>query len=387
MNKRQILLSFAIAVLLFALVTHIAVDNVSARYKTEFSFSDLIPVSKNYYSVTYYDADGTTVLNSAGNEKIQRYYGESYTIEDTYNARVTLPSGASFKAWVNAGGQTVTLIEGNNKEDIALYPAFNNLYTARFMDITGRELLKSVTFNNSTSINTLIAEAEDIDTAVEGNEYIFQEWQVRNSDGTYTSLSDYNPRNATGDIVVIPNYSYNGKLNLKPVDKDGDGDVDYYSVEAMAQLDNNVIIPGYVYIGSNEVPVKVVTDLTSSNWADNVTSIEIQEGVERIETGAFADTPSLKQVVLPNSLEYLGSSAFVNDGWLGNFGGLVNYKILEITYNGTRAEWDTLIENSADDWDNNLGTGTKIICEDGTYTLTQTGGSIFGKKEWVWKDN
>lgn len=372
-----------VVILLILMVAYGIVEPVAAKYATEFSYPDLITIPKNYYSVTYYDSDGTTVLNSAENEKIQNYLGTAYTVVDTYNDEVTIPDGAVFKAWVNAGGQTVTVVDSNNTEDILLYPSFTNIYTARFMDMTGNEVLKSVTFTNSTDISELTQAAPPtIEVDAEGDDYTFEEWQVRNSDGTYTALANYNLANATGDIVIIPNFTYEGSMALNGVDEDGDGDIDYYIIETVSELSSEVTIPGYIYAGSSAIPVKVVTDLTGSNWADDVQSIVVQEGVERIESGAFADTPSLQEVYLPNSLEYLGSSAFVNNGGLGFIGGLISYKTPEITYNGTRAEWNALIAKSASNWDNNLGAGTTVVCLDGTYTLTGN----YGSRTWVWQD-
>lgn len=354
------------------LLVHSVIGVTVGRYANSFDAGSFnLSIKKNTYTVTYYDYKAT-----ANEEEIilkidTVEIGTTYTVNYTYNGDI--PDGNTFKCWTNAGGTQFNngdTIPVTNTSDVVLRPSFNKLFTITFVQQDGT-IIKTQTFTNTTDKSSITTPTPDAINQME-----FDQWVVRNDDGTSTSWNDYDLNTATGNITVYPVYVYAGNLGMTPIDSDGDGAVDYYRVDAVDSLDNNVVIPGNV----NGIPVSVVSDLTSSNWANNVSSIEVQEGVTRIESGAFADTPELKTISLPSTLEYLGSSAFVDDGLIGGIGGLIGYKKPAITYNGTKAEWDTLIANSASDWDNNLGTGTTIICTDGTYTLTNT----WRQMTWNW---
>ena len=79
--------------------------------------------------------------------------------------------------------------------------------------------------------------------------------------------------------------------------------------------------------------------------------IVIPDNVKSIEKGSFWGCSSLKTITLPASLASIGASAFKNCDRLET----VNYK-------GTQAQW---VQIKIDDYCNDKLTGAKIICTDG----------------------
>jgi hypothetical protein len=169
------------------------------------------------------------------------------------------------------------------------------------------------------------------------------------------------------------------------VDVDGDGIVDYYTVEAVeaGNIGKDITIPGNI----NGKPVKIVTDL-SSGWASNLENVIIKEGVEEIKAKAFAETRKLATIELPSTIKKIEDSAFAGT-WSGIGGDLSLYqKKPEIKYNGTKAQWDTVVANSnqnGSQWEEGLEEGTKVICTDGTYTLTKVSGNVITGRKYTWE--
>jgi hypothetical protein len=62
-------------------------------------------------------------------------------------------------------------------------------------------------------------------------------------------------------------------------------------------------------------------------------------------------------------------------------------KTPEIKYNGTKAQWDTVVANSnqnGSQWEEGLEEGAKVICTDGTYTLTNVSGNVITGRKYTW---
>lgn len=370
-NCKRIMCCLLAVTLLFSVVA-CSGGTVYAKYIKEIIIPNALTAMKNYFTVTYYNYDGTvykefTLLDNGVNE------------HKVLSEQPQIPENATFKGWKNMMNTPVAA--GTSlKKDAVLQPIVEiaGTYTVSFFHLDGTTLLDTrVVYDNKTYADQIGI----LPTADDMEDFEFDYWLVRtiiDEKEVSEKWDTYKTKTPSQDISVFAQYKYGGALRIEGVDEDDppDGIYEYFKVEAIGQLPTNVVIPGYI----GPTPVKIITDLTSSNWADNVVSIEVQEGVERIEKGAFADTPALKKITLPKSLKYLGSSAFVDDSWLGGLGGIISYKTPEITYNGTKAEWDALVENSADDWANNLGVGTKVVCQDGYYTYTQSNWS----RKWVW---
>ena len=229
-------------------------------------------------------------------------------------------------------------------------------------------MISSQTFTKNTSKldePTAPASASDV--------LEFDHWEVRNSDGTSTALSDFKLRNAKGDITIYPYYRIKtgeGSLGLSGYDDDGDGIYDRYTVEAASGLSGDIVIPGNI----NGVPVTVITDLSSDFVNGDITSIEIKDGVQEIGSEAFAMTSGLKEVTIPASVTSIGSNAF------SSIAGALVSKQITINYAGT---WEQFQDACDENWERGLVTGTKVICADGTATLSATEYFLYYEYNWT----
>ena len=181
------------------------------------------------------------------------------------------------------------------------------------------------------------------------------------------------------DITVRAIYTYQGNLNLTPVDTDEDGITDYYRVDAARDLKGSVTVPGNV----GGIPVSLVQDLCYGSNIGNInrdlTEVKFEHGVEEINSKALAYTRYLNSVYLPNSVKKIGSNAF------GSTIGALIEKRVTITFNGTMAEWKAI--EKPDDWARGLESGSTIICTDGSATLKVYESLIFGYDyTWTWSD-
>ena len=328
--------------------------------------ADGVTVIKQFYSVTYMDATGKNVLAveyvTTGERSDNKVWANEYTVR---TGSIT-PAGANqrFKYWVNAGSTQTTKISAGNRNDVVLYESWDNPYTARFLDQFGN-VIYSETFTKS---NPTVS-APPVPTV----------------DDCIGVWEDYNLKNATGDVTIRPIYTYAGKLKLTPVDDPKDGVIDYYKVEAVAELDETTIIPGYF----NGLPVKVVDKLYKNednfDYGAGVKTIIIQEGVQELSPNSLAYTKDLDVVKLPSTITTLGKNTFSR-----NFG--ADKKELIIEFAGTQSEWDAIVAASDMLWPGGLLVGTKVVCTDGTYEMTETSSpGVFGwgahGAEWKWTPN
>ena len=58
-------------------------------------------------------------------------------------------------------------------------------------------------------------------------------------------------------------------------------------------------------------------------------------------------------------------------------------KVLTIEFNGTKAEWQAIVNNSHDEWHNGLQEGSVVKCSDGYFELDRTG--LFGTG-YTWRE-
>ena len=360
--KRSFLIvSITAFALLATIVLSYIAGAVSAKYAKEVVYSDIAVIPKNYYTVTYFQHDGSEF------QKVNVYSNTSHTLRD--GTGVNLPSGAeSFAGWVNALGEAPDLTK---RGDYSLYPTFTYpeaTYEVRFMDMQGETLIGTATFKegqagkNGGSIITppTAPTVEDMD---------FQGWVVRSGSDT-VAWSDYTLTKA--DVVVYAQYVYNGNLELTGVDAEPkDGIIDYYQVESVDDLGETVTVPGYI----NGVPVAIVSKLTS-NLFDDTTTIILEEGIQVLKQESLAGTPDLNTVVLPSTLTTIENKTFSS-----NVLGMAS-KDISFTYNGTGAQWDAIDKQSG--WDAGLADGVIITCSDGVYRLSR---SWLGTYTWTWTPN
>lgn len=294
-------------------------------------------------------------------------YLKEYHIDPSIDYTVIgAPKGdANFKQWVNANGVAVTTIPKNNRNDYTLYATWRNKYTINFIDANGN-LIHGEEFIEGAS--RISSEGQAI-----VDKWLAEENQTENAKHIHVMWSAYDLASATADIIVRPNYDYQGYLNLEPVyEQPDDGVADYYRVVAVDSLPAEVIVPGDV----GGVPVKIVHRITNedgesdwNNYEKNVTKITIGENVERLEWNSLAWTPNLVEVNLPNSLLYMDKNVFSRNDLFGN-----DKKKLTINFNGTREEWKDILSDSHEDWDGGLKEGTVINCSNGYFKLE--------KKNW-----
>ena len=301
--------------------------------------------------------------------------------DDTIKNRVPAVNGAKCISWSNAGSNVIETLPANYGENIVVYPTFEGVYTARFVDQDGN-VLKYVTFTNSNY--SAVTDAKN-SVAVPGiTDFEFDYWEIHttNSNGELvkTHIDKFNFGSVKSDITVYPVYIYQGKLNMTGVDEDGDGDYEYYQVDAIDGLVGALDVPGEV----NGLPVRKVVDISSDTIngsigsdSTGITDVNFGEGVKEIGDGALAMTADLERVSLPSTIEYIGGAAFAN-----TIGGSIVQKKIEITFNGTIAQWNEKKASFASNWDNGLVTGSVVICTDGYYVLTAE--TFFGYGTYTW---
>ena len=251
----------------------------------------------------------------------------------------------SFDGWMNAGSTVVEKIRVNNTENIVLYPYFENLYTAMFVDQQGN-VLDWMLFRTNEK-DKLVTMGENLKNEVPVGEHtVFDYWEVHitNDKGetTYTAKLDEYAVQAS-DIAIYPVYKYNGNLKMTPVDTDGDGKTNYYQVDGLQLTTDeynkltteqkkaymNVTIPAYV----NGVPVTAIAD------------------------DAFSDFADLEVINLPKTITYIGENAFVKKR---------AHEQITINYSGTKSEWNAIEDDFNGNWDKYVGTGSHIYFSDGS---------------------
>ena len=334
-----------------------------------------VEIVDHFYSITYLDADGTFIAVEYVTD------GQNDETHNVANAKA-IPktvNETTVDGWVDAYSVPTSTIKAGNRRDIVLYATYDDKYTARWIDETGNVIHTETVKKNTTSLPDVAGPASSSDAL------IFDHWEVRNTDGTYVALSEYNFKNINGDITITPNYALAnvgeaGTIGLAAgPDENGDGRPDYYTVEAASGLSGEVTIPGYV----NGVPVTVITDLSKDTLNTEITSVIIKDGVQEIGSQALAMTSSLKKVTIPASVTSIGSNAFAS-GIGGGFTDLFGVgKVVEITYAGTWEQWLKICENG---WDSGLAKDSTVICTsaDGskvTYKKTSRAWNS-GENEW-----
>lgn len=334
-------------------------------------YSTWYEVQRTCYNLIFMSNDGDKELAKV---KIPLTQGE-VNVADEY----TKAGGeeiTDFSHWVNTAGVKTETIPADNTKDVKLYAALLSKFTARYLDDKGN-VLGTVFFTNSSNLTVIKNVAPD-DPESSSMYLVFDHWVVRNEDGTNTDLDKYNPKNAKGDITIYPYYSVKqgeGMIGLTGKDIDGDGIFDEYTVEAVSGLSGKIEIPGDI----NGAPVRVITDLSSDGLNTSITAIIIKDGVETINSNAFAMTSALKEVTIPASVTSIGKNTFASD-W-----GAITAKKVTINYAGTWEMWKAACntkESNDTNWDSGLGNGSKVVCTDGTYVLECS----WGVRDHTWSD-
>ena len=330
-----------------------------------------VTTSKYAYSITYVNNYEVLAI-----EYVPKDTEWTLDADDTIKNRVPAVNGAKCISWSNAGSNVIETLPANYGENIVVYPTFEGVYTARFVDQDGN-VLKYVTFTNSNY--SAVTDAKN-SVAVPGiTDFEFDYWEIHttnaNGELVKTHIDKFNFGSVKSDITVYPVYIYQGKLNMTGVDEDGDGDYEYYQVDAIDGLAGALDVPGEV----NGLPVKKIVDISKdtingSLWgeASGITEVNFGEGVEDIGEGALAMTADLEKVYIPYTVKSIGASAFASQA------GVVIEKSIVITYAGTLEQWKKInfgtgegIFGSVTYWYSGLQSCTLICLGDGNAETTE----------------
>lgn len=301
------------------------------------------------------------------------------------NFAVDYSQNIQFDYWMNAGSTKITDIPADNEEDIVLYPAFKNVYTAMFVERDGT-VIDWCTFTKSDfSSVTSMAGSITPNPELTPDSCTFEgEWEIRevsydandNESVQKKSLTEFDYSNATGNITIYPVYKYAGDVNLLPVDTDGDGDTDEFQVNGFGNGVGKytVDIPPDV----NGVPITGIVNEALSTY-DDIHAVVIPAETTYIGSSAFADGQVTK--TYPS---WMGGGTYVTSGretvtlyyegdpnnWHAYMDKLYYHMIDNSTYahqakyaelTPTRADISKVDGNFASDWDNNMGDGSRVF--------------------------
>lgn len=336
-------------------VEYTLTDNINlADVLVNFSFKEIL------YTVTYLNNNQTYAVDYVTDNK------------NAYKVREDSPSSNQlFVGWVNVNAGVLKTISAGNTYDITLTASWEDIHVIIFADVSGNVLYQEQFTDSSTQLSAegqatvdrilaeLNAEAEKEDMSV--------------------SWESYEIKGAKKDITVKAIYAYNGILNLVPVyEEPDDGVADYFKVQAVDTLPENVVVPSSV----GGVPIKVIERIANpegdsdwNNFAESVKTITVGEGIERLEWNSLAYTPNLSTVILPKTIKYMAKNTFSRNSITGD-----DKKVLTIKFNGTKSDWKVLVSNSDKNWDGGLKKGSKVICTDGYFELTRV--PLIGSNTW-----
>ncbi len=388
------------SILTLILVVCLTVGGASAAWiyatKNPEAVDQLLNIGANFtYTVTYMNegevlyttepiaygvvkdlADDHNKANIKLQEQITRILDET----DQSKYKVDYTKVTFSNVWINAGSTVITKTPENNIENITLYPSFDNLYTASFVNQQG-SVLDWFTYSTYTTAEQeakATAEANalaKVEAAIpEGSNLVFDYWEVRvTKNGTTTKhkLDNYSFGDKV-DVTIYPYYRYTGAA-LNPVDTDNDGDIDYYEVTGYTDGKGSelVEIPDAI----NGSPVTTINADAFSSYA-NLQAVKIPASVTTISSGAFAEYEGIFRKRQTVTLYYEGTQ----EQWA---------KLMALQYDGNSTN-----NPFASDWDDAMGEGSRVFFLDtsdnvindantGYWELANTGSSW--NPNFVWQ--
>ena len=293
-----------------------------------------------------------------------------YITEENSNKAYTLanssivtnpPSGNNkFQYWINAGSTKVDNIPANNTEDYVLYPSYQNLYTASFVDQDGNVLAWG--YYTSTDKGADIKTLGNQTTPPEVEDCVFDYWQVRIPGKTPVKLSEYGFSDGI-DITIHPIYTYKGDVSLIPVDTNGDGITDIYHVGGYSNKSGQALV---------EIPGRV-------------NGIYVTEIIE----DAFSSYDGVHSIIIPTTVQYIGDNAFAEE-----WGTIDSGETITLYYGGSYAEWIANEASFGSNWESGISSSTRIFFLNGGNTVDVSQGylqaevkSSWGKRTVTWNRN
>lgn len=223
------------------------------------------------------------------------------------------------------------------------------LMCSMLMLLTGCNLSNAINQNNNNNNNN--QEEEHNHTFTE--EWFFDEnihWHKCSECDERENMQDHYGYSGRCDFCHFVFETTSLKFTLNE-----DGET-YYVETAMPVNDEGII---YIKVPA-QYQGKAVNKIGISSFqgygSPKIEEVIISEGILSVSKGAFEYTKSLKKLVLPASLKYIGENAFYSSS------------LQTINFNGTKAQWNAI--EKAENWDNR-SVITIIKCSDGDITITR----------------
>lgn len=311
------------------------------------------------YTVTYANNNSIYAVDCVVNNSVP------------YPVRNDGPANGSlvFANWVNASANPVDSYPAGNTNNYTLFAKWDNVYMIVFTDERGNLLYQENFTSSATGLSSAGQARVDQIIAELQADAATKELSVK--------WSDYTIKGAKEDIAVRAVYTYHGNLQYTPVDRNGDGIIDYYQLDAVSTLEPITEVLGNLNGLDVEVINKLYKNEGNFDFGSGVSTIILNEGTKTLNHNSLAYTSDLDTVYLPHSLTYINKNAFSRNT-------SDDKKVLTIHFNGTLAEWEALRKNSHEDWHNGLRTDSRVICTDGYYSLKVTGISWLGLEKYEW---
>lgn len=235
------------------------------------SFTMLTSCSQEIYTVTFETLGGSVI------ESVQVRHGSKIP-----NPSISYLEGYTFNGW-NYNGERWDFQRGKVTSDMTLYAVWSaNLYKISF-DSDGGSYVEPIIeeYGNRVSLPR---------TTKDG--FSFFGWE-------------YNGK--TVNVLDLPS----SDITIKAV-----WDIDYkvWRVWKNTLLEykgnyEKVYVPPYYLLDYNKVYIDTISNGCFCE-KENLKEVIIQEGIKVIDNSAFINSPNLKIVTLPNTLESIGSFAF-----------------------------------------------------------------------------
>lgn len=259
----------------------------------------------------------------------------------------------AFGGWMNAGSTKLTSIDADNKENVVLYPYFNNPYTARFVDQNGNVV--AYCFFHKEDTTKLEATRIEAEAALPdlGEDLEFDYWRVQITDnnGKVTKEENYAANNFAGyekDVTVYPVYLFKGDVNLVPVDTNSDGIIDHYQVAGYSDPNGQAMV---------EIPASVNG-----------------KPIIQINQNAFSSYDGVHSITIPADVTYIGDNALAEKWGTADSG-----ETITIYYGGSYDDWVAKEVKFGSKWESGISSSSRIFFLNGGETVDISQGYLQAK--------